>query len=59
MRQITRRVFVRSSLAAGFGITFLKRAGWAAESAKDPPRLDLPITDSHVHFWDPALLEYG
>jgi L-fuconolactonase len=46
-------------VAAGLGITFLERPAWAAESAKEPPRLDLPITDSHVHFWDPALLEYG
>jgi len=59
MHRITRRAFVRSSVASGLGIAFLKRPGWAAESAKDPPRLDLPITDSHVHFWDPALLEYS
>ncbi len=59
MRRITRRAFVRSSVAAGFGIAFLERPARAADSAEGPPRLDLPITDSHVHFWDPALLEYA
>jgi L-fuconolactonase len=59
VRPITRRAFIRSSAAAGFGISVLERSAWAADSAKDPPRFDLPITDSHVHFWDPALLEYS
>ncbi len=31
---------------------------WAVEQASKVPPLDLSITDSHVHFWDPARLEY-
>ena len=59
MRRLTRRAFVRSSVVAGFGTAFLKRPAEAVESLKDPHRFDLPITDSHVHFWDPARLDYG
>jgi L-fuconolactonase len=59
MRRITRRAFVQTSVAAGFGVALVKPSGRAAESAKDPPLFDLPITDSHVHFWDPSLLEYA
>ena len=59
MRGITRRAFVRSGMVTGFGVTFLRRALWAAEPAPSPALLDLPLIDSHVHFWDTALLDYS
>ena len=46
-------------MVAGSGIPFLKPSVWgAAEPAAHPPVVDVPITDSHVHFWDPVRLEY-
>ena len=59
VRGITRRAFVRSSFAAGLSVPFLRPSVWAAaEPAPHPLSLDVPITDAHVHFWDPARLDY-
>ena len=41
------------------GGCLLKRPVWAAEPEIRPAPLDLPVVDSHVHFWDPVVLEYG
>jgi L-fuconolactonase len=44
---------------AGSGITFLKHSVWgAAEPVTKPQPFDVPITDAHVHFWDPPRLDY-
>ncbi|HSA11348.1 MAG TPA: amidohydrolase family protein [Candidatus Paceibacterota bacterium] len=37
----------------------MKRSLWGAETVLPQRLADLPIIDSHVHFWDPAGLDYG
>jgi len=59
LSRIRRRAFIRSSLVAGLGAAFLKRSLWGAEGAAASLLPDLPTVDSHVHFWDPARLDYA
>jgi L-fuconolactonase len=58
MRRMPRRAFLRSSCTAGLGVACLQPAAWAAGEPPPAP-LDVPITDSHVHFWDPEQLDYA
>jgi L-fuconolactonase len=45
---------------AGSGIAFLHDRVWSAlEPATAPLPFDVPITDAHAHFWDPALFDYS
>ena len=60
MPRMRRRAFIRSSVVAGSGIAFLMPpVGSAVEPATAPQPLDVPITDAHAHFWDPALFDYS
>src|ERR1035441_836949 len=57
---ITLRVFVNYSAAAGLSVPFVKCSIWgAAAPALSSVSPEAPITDSHVHFWDPTLLDYS
>ena len=60
MPRMRRRAFIRSSVVAGSGIAFLHHRVWSAlEPATAPLPFDVPITDAHAHFWDPALFDYS
>ncbi len=51
---IDRRQFLRAGLATGLSLASGLNLALAEEA-----KFDLPIVDSHVHFWDPARLEYA
>ena len=60
MRRKPRRAFLKSSIVAGLGTVCWNPATWGAEPPALPaPSADIPITDAHVHFWDPARLDYA
>src|ERR1035441_9007680 len=60
MPRMRRRAFIRSSVVAGSGIAFLHHRVWSAlEPATASLPFDVPITDAHAHFWDPALFDYS
>lgn len=59
MRPKSRRAFIKSGLVAGLGMTAWGPRAWGAgEEGKAASVWDGPIIDAHVHFWDPARLEY-
>jgi L-fuconolactonase len=49
---------MRSSLLGGAGAVFLPRSFHAAAQSPATLPFDVPITDAHVHFWDPSRLDY-
>jgi L-fuconolactonase len=58
MRRINRRAFITSGLLAGAGAVFGPRSFHAAGQTSAYLPFEAPITDGHVHFWDPSHLDY-
>ncbi len=60
MHRTNRRAFLKASMVAGLGFTGWKTPAWGAVEPVLPLlSQDVPITDSHVHFWDPAQFDYA
>jgi L-fuconolactonase len=58
MRRTNRRRFIGSGLLAGTGALLGSHTFHATAQAPANLPPGLPITDAHVHFWDPSHLDY-